>query len=423
MDWSQMRSAAVCLLAVVTIVGFVAPVSAIDANNVTSGDGTTTDEAPTTTTNTIQTDGHVPEEVCTDITGTVQEEVPFDQVIWVDDLPEDVQDQMQPSALPGYDQLPEDAQPPGAPWTILTPRAIAGILLGAAPNQCDVADPNDPPWDPTEDNVAPDGGADVDEETEEGSTLVIVNGTLDQTSEGPSGEGSLELVPAENGSVDPALMINDGEKNYGVDSGIEYWNDGTIYGETDVTVIGLTVGGEMDCIGEECNPHLRGVPKFTDYPAIPSHSSEDPREDTDEGTGGTTDSSDPGTGTGSTDTSPDATGATDSSGSDSTRSDDNSDGSSSSSSTGSSSSSDANGGSTSAGTGDSSSGSSDGGDSGSGTDASTDSDDGGGSDSDAPAAQEQSNNETTTEGDGPGFGAGIAVLALLGGTLLARRRR
>lgn len=316
MDWNQMpRAAIVALLAVVTITGFVAPVAAIDAGDAmdadedgvedttTTADANTSDdgqyEAPTDDATTVidtltgteaatQSDDPFPEEVCTDLTGLVHEEFPYDQVIWVDDLPQDAQDSMQPSAMPGYEELPEDAQPPGVPWTILTPRAIGSIGFGAAPNQCDVVDPNDPPYDPTEDDLDPDADGDVVEETEAGTTLLIVNGTLNRSGEGPGGEATVEFDAAEDGEANPEIRLNDGEKDYAVDPGLRYWDDGTIVAENDVTVIGMTAGGEVDCIGEECELDVRGAPGLVDYPSVPSHSTEDPRDDADQATSGET---------------------------------------------------------------------------------------------------------------------------------------
>jgi hypothetical protein len=186
--------------------------------------------------------------------GLMHENAPYDQLIWVSDLP-------------------DDAQPPGVPWTVITPKAVGGIVVAVTPSQCEIQDPNDPSWDPTRegDNLSPDGGGDV-QQGENGEVLIIVNGTLDNTSEGPSGIAEAGLNITENGTLDPNTRINDGEKEYGVDPQLKYWSDGTTYFETDVYVIGSRLGGEMDCFGEECNFKIRGLPRFVEIPALPSPS-------------------------------------------------------------------------------------------------------------------------------------------------------
>jgi len=203
--------------------------------------------------------GPFPDEICTDLLAMVDEEAPYDQVIWVSDLP-------------------EDAQPPGVPWDVITPEAIGGIVVGATPNQCEVQDPNDPTYDPREDNVDPDGNADVQEDGE-GKVLVIVNGTLNKSGEGPGVTGEADLDIGENGSLDPDASLNDGEKDYRVDPGLQYWNDGTTYFETDVYVFEKSFGAEKDCFGEECNIGTRGLPEFADYPSVPAPSDRERPDD------------------------------------------------------------------------------------------------------------------------------------------------
>ena len=229
---SNIRSSLTALLTFALIVGLlVAPVGTVAAQD--------------------EGGGEFPEEVCTDLLELLHQNIPYDQIIWVNDLP-------------------NEAQPPGVPWSVVTPRAIGAIVVGATPNQCAVQDPNDPSWDPREDDLDPNGDAGV-EEGEDGKTLVIFNGTLDQSSDGPGVEGQLGGASGENGEVDPALAVNDGEKDYALDPRLEYWEDGTTYFETDVYVFKRTVGFELDCFGEECNPRTRGLPNFVEYPAVPSH--------------------------------------------------------------------------------------------------------------------------------------------------------
>lgn len=284
-------------LAVLTVVGFgIAPMAAVatpseDTNTAYQLDGTQLDDGLSTQAN---SSGPFPQEVCTDLQGMIHEQAPYDMLVWVDDLP-------------------SDAQPPGVPWSVITPGSIAGIVVGATPNQCEVFDPNDPPYDPIQDdddNFAPDGGGDV-QQGDDGRVLFIVNGTLDNTSEGPSVEGTAGLDLAENGTLDPEATLNDGEKEYGVAPELKYWSDGTTYFETDVFVFGTRVGVVEDCTGPECTFSTRGLPNFVEYPAIPSHTDSDP----DAGSGGDGDSGSGDTGgddgeSGSDDGTDDGTGGT-----------------------------------------------------------------------------------------------------------------
>ena len=270
--YDSKRTVAV-LFAAVTVVGLaIAPIAAVAA----PADEQEADQQSSEFGTNAQANesGPLPEEICTDLLGMIHEDAPYDQIIWVSDLP-------------------EDAQPPGVPWTVITPSAIAGIVVGATPNQCAVQDPNDPTYDPIQnddDNVDPDADGDA-QPSEDGRVLVIVNGTLDNTSEGPGATAEADLELTENGTLDPEATLNDGEKDFGVDPRLQYWSDGTTYFETDVYVFGTRVGAEHDCFGEECNIGVRGLPNFVDYPATPSHTdrerpNEDDGEDSDDGTAG-----------------------------------------------------------------------------------------------------------------------------------------
>lgn len=374
MPWSQIQRTAVVALTVLVVVGAAAaPVAAIDG-------------ADTTETEDNAEDDEFPEEVCTDVTGLAAEEVPFDQVIWIDDLPEEL-------------------QPDNVPANLVTPRTVAAIATGVTPNQCEVFDPNDPPYDPREDDVDPDGDADVVEETEEGSTLIVVNGTLNRSADGPGFEVLVETVPGADGELDPEVSINDGEKDYVLDPGVQYWEDGTVYLENDVVVIGKRAGVEYDCNGEECELDVRGAPHLADYPTVPSHTDEDHTSDA---TGDDGDDSDVDEPDGADDPDPpntaDSTDTTDADDTDDAGDADDGDdaestdaGEDDGSDAGSDDGSDADG---------------SGDDTGDGTETA---DDGAGDDGDQPA-------QAAAQGDGPGFGAGLAVLSVLFATVLARRR-
>lgn len=252
-----------------SVVGLaIAPIAAVAAPGDEQDVGQQTAEVGP---NTTADHGPFPHEICTDLLAMIDEEAPYDQIVWVSDLPEDL-------------------QPPGVPWTVITPSAVAGIIVGATPNHCEVQDPNDPSYDPIrndEDNFDPDAGGDA-QPGEDGEVLFIVNGTLDNTSEGPGGVAEADLELTENGTIDPNARLHDGEKEYGVDPGLQYWSDGTTYFETDVYVFNSRVGYENDCFGEECNSDVRGLPGFVDYPAVPSHTDRERPDD------GSTDDSDDG---------------------------------------------------------------------------------------------------------------------------------
>lgn len=379
MRWSQIRSTlAVALMVLLVAVGFTAvPAAAVDGTDATrteNGDG---DEFP--------------EVVCTDITGAVGDELPYDRVIWVDDLPEEL-------------------QPENVPWNLVTPRSVASIVLGVSPNQCDVFDPNDPPYDPREDDVDPDGDADVVEGTEDGTTLIVVNGTLNRSADGPGGEIVVEFAPESDGEVDPELRINDGEKDYALDPGVRYWGDGTVYVENDVVVLGKRAGVEFDCNGDECEVDLRGAPRLVDYPTVPSHTDEDHlsdsqgNDDVNDGDGDVSDGSEDPDSTDGSDTD-NAETPTDDTGGDDTAGD------------GSDAGTDADAGDRTdadVGDGDEVDDADDG--SADGDDGTEETDDGSESDSAGQPAQ------AGAQGDGPGFGAGLAALSVLIATLMARRR-
>lgn len=309
--YDSTRTVAVTM-AILTVVGFgIAPMTAVATPSENSDTAYQLDGSDQLDDGGLSTQaeesGPFPEEVCTDLLGMIHDEAPYDMLVWVDDLP-------------------SEAQPPGVPWSVITPKSIAGILVGATPNQCEIQDPNDPSFDPIQDdddNLAPDGDGDV-QQGEDGRVLFIVNGTLDNTSEGPSVDGTAGLDLAENGTLDPDATLNDGEKDYGVDPQLKYWSDGTTYFDTDVFVFGTRLGTVMDCTGPECTFSTRGLPNFVEYPSLPSHSDSDP----DAGSGGDggdgsdggdddgTDDGEDGTddGTGGTGTDGDSTDGTDGAG-------------------------------------------------------------------------------------------------------------
>jgi hypothetical protein len=211
-----------------------------------------------------------PESICTDVPETAGSEIPFEQVPWVTDLP-------------------PEAQPPGVPWEVVTPAAIYGIASGAAPNQCEVQDPNDPSYNPVTGNDSVDPDASVEPKNIgqwNGGPLVIVDYgvTLNESGDGPGASGTLAAAAnPEFGDVSPSVRISDGEKEYAVAPRVRYWDDGTAYAETDVTLYGNTLGVTLDCDGEECQPGTKGLPNLVGYPAIPAPTGQDGGENDGQG--------------------------------------------------------------------------------------------------------------------------------------------
>jgi len=205
-------------------------------------------------------EGPFPSAVCTDVGDQAQENVPFEQVPWFDDLP-------------------EQAQPPGVPTNLITPEVAAAIVFGATPNQCEVQDPNDPSVDPQ--NPPSDPGASATPsrygQYRDGAVgLVFYEVTANESGEGPGVSGKVGgLATSEFGDADAELTVNDGEKDYTVDPRVRYHDGGsTAMAETNVELLGTRLGVVMDCDGEECQPGTRGLPQFKKPPAIPAPTGE-----------------------------------------------------------------------------------------------------------------------------------------------------
>jgi len=217
--------------------------------------------APTGDDGEEESDNEFPEEVCTDVPEEANGEVPYSELPWVSDLP-------------------EEAQPPGVPTDIVTPEAVAGIAVGATPNQCEVQDPNDPSYDPRDGEAGLSGDITVSRLGEYeggGVALVFYEATVDDSNDGPGVAGYVGgLGTSEFGDADAEVMVNDGEKDYGVAPRVRYQDNGTTYyAENDVRALNSRLGVEVDCNGEECQPGTRGLPQFVEAPAIPAPTSED----------------------------------------------------------------------------------------------------------------------------------------------------
>jgi hypothetical protein len=181
--------------------------------------------------------------------------------------------------VPWFDDLPEQAQPPGVPTNLITPEVAAAIAFGATPNQCEVQDPNDPSVDPQ--NPPSDPGASATPQRygqfRDGAVGVVVfDVTANESGEGPAVSGVVGgLATSEFGDADAELTVNDGEKDYTVDPRVRYHDGGsTAMAETNVELLGTRLGVVMDCDGEECQPGTRGLPQFKKPPAIPAPTGE-----------------------------------------------------------------------------------------------------------------------------------------------------
>jgi hypothetical protein len=211
--------------------------------------------APTSQEDDGESEGPFPNAMCTDFGDQAQENVPFEQAPWFDDLP-------------------QEAQPPGVPTNLITPEVVAAIVFGATPNQCEVQDPNDPSVDPTDPPSDPNADVDptrVGEYNDGVVALVYYEATLNESGEGPGVSGMVGgLGTSSFGDADARLTVNDGEKDYTVDPRVRYFDDGTGMAETDVDLLGTSLGVVMTCDGEECQPGTRGLPEFQKPPAIPA---------------------------------------------------------------------------------------------------------------------------------------------------------
>ena len=192
-----------------------------------------------------------PEERCTNVPKRANENVPYEE-------------------LPSQDQLPEQVPNPIPPF--ITPESLANLVVGVAPNQCDIQDPNDPSVDPNDPPSTP--GAEVHvlraEQYKDGGALWMTYRAGLSEDEGPAVSGSLgAVIYSGNAYANPNLAVNDGEKDYAVDPEFD-GDDSTAEGSAEASAPFGTIGGEMDCAGGECQPDSSGIPKFQDYPAIPA---------------------------------------------------------------------------------------------------------------------------------------------------------
>ncbi len=201
----------------------------------------------------VEAGASAPEQTCTNVPKTANENVPYGQA---------------PSPT---EELPEQVPNPVPPF--IGPESATNLAIGALPTQCEIQDPNDPSIDPT--NPPSDPNADYSvlragQYQDGGAVWITYRATLNQSGEGPSVSGSLGGV-ASSGVVDgdPSVTLNDGAQEYTVDPHFD--------GDTSTADGSLTVdapfggaGGSVDCSGGECQPGSSGIPTFREYPAVPA---------------------------------------------------------------------------------------------------------------------------------------------------------
>ncbi len=210
-----------------------------------------TDEDSETVTVEFGTD--TPEETCTDVPGRVNDNVPYEE-------------------LPSQDDLPEDAPNPIPPF--ITPRGVVNLVTGAAPNQCEVVNPDDPAVDPN--NPPDDPAYDIvvlrNDPYKDGRVVrVYYRVTLDDSEGGPTVYGYAGGIAYSDGAgTSPAATYYDGNgKKYSTDPMVR-GDDSTADGEANVGAPFGSVGGTVDCSGGECQPGTSGIPTVTEYPAVPA---------------------------------------------------------------------------------------------------------------------------------------------------------
>jgi hypothetical protein len=191
-----------------------------------------------------------PEERCTNVPKQANDNVPYD-------------------TLPSQDQLPDQVPNPIPPF--ITPESIANLVVGVAPNQCDIQDPNDPSVDPNDPPSTP--GAEVHvlraEQYKDGGALWVTY-RAGLSDDGPAVSGTLAGLAYSGGvSTEDDVVLDDGEKEYVVEPRFQ-GDDSTADGSADASSPIGAAGATVECSGGECQPGATGVPNFVGYPAIPA---------------------------------------------------------------------------------------------------------------------------------------------------------
>ena len=218
-------------------------------HNATLASGTDSDSETVT----VEFGTDPPEETCTNVPERANENVPYEE-------------------LPSQDDLPEDAPNPVPPF--ITPRGVTNLIIGVAPNQCEVVDPDDPAVEPS--NPPDDPAYDVivfrNDPYKDGRVVrVYYRVTLDEEDDGPEVYGFAGgLVYSGDAGTNPSATYDDGSgKQYSTDPMVR-GDDSTADGEANVAAPFGSVGGTVDCSGGECQPSTSGIPSATEYPAVPA---------------------------------------------------------------------------------------------------------------------------------------------------------
>ena len=218
-------------------------------HNATLASGTDSDSRTVT----VELGTDPPEETCTNVPERANENVPYEE-------------------LPSQDDLPEQAPDPPVP-PFVTPEAVAGIVVGAAPNQCSIQDPNDPSVDPNDPPTEPSASTTVyrSGQYKDGAVLLVYyEATLDQSGDGPGVSGFAGgIAHSGDAGTNPSVNVNDGEKNYAVDPRFRA-DDSTADGSAEVSAPFGGVGATLDCSGGECKVTPEGVIQPPENPAIPA---------------------------------------------------------------------------------------------------------------------------------------------------------
>ena len=207
-------------------------------HNATLASGTDSDSETVT----VEFGTDPPEETCTNVPKRANENVPYEE-------------------LPSQDDLPEEAPNPIPPF--ITPRGVTNLIVGVAPNQCEVVDPDDPAYDVIVFRNDPYKDGRV--------VRVYYRVTLDDEDDGPEVYGFASGFAYPGGvATNPSAAYDDGSgKQYSTDPMVRS-DDSTADGEADVAAPFGSVGGTVDCSGGECQPGTSGIPTAAEYPAVPA---------------------------------------------------------------------------------------------------------------------------------------------------------
>lgn len=170
-------------------------------------------------------------------------------------LPADEED-LPLEAVPGPGALPVQPSVPGVPINLLTPETVAGIALAAPPRPCEVYDPHDPGFDPTEPPTDPSGflyNRDLDVTAQEVDWFADSEAALQEGGPGYDGIWRVKAT-RERVVVAERFGASDGATSdyLGLDSSTGgNLTDRTAHGRFTATVFGKNVGAGLACDGSD----------------------------------------------------------------------------------------------------------------------------------------------------------------------------